>query len=64
MTGSDELCWVPAIDLAQMIRNGDVTPTDVWCQRHVVQRLRGLAGKTNHSALVASVNGQASLGWH
>ncbi|WP_019972201.1 amidase [Mycobacterium sp. 141] len=40
MTGSDELCWVPAIDLAQMIRSGEVTPTDVAEQ--VVARIEAV----------------------
>lgn len=29
MTSSDELCWVPAAELARRIRSGEVTPTDV-----------------------------------
>ena len=29
MTSSDELCWVPAADLAERIRSGEVTPSDV-----------------------------------
>ena len=45
MTGSDELCWVPAAELAQRIRNGEVTPMDVTEQ--VVARIEAVNPEVN-----------------
>lgn len=40
MTGSDELCWVSASELAERIRGGEVTPADVAEQ--VVARIEAV----------------------
>ena len=45
MTGSDELCWVSAAELAQRIRNGEVTPMDVAEQ--VVARIEAVNPEVN-----------------
>jgi aspartyl-tRNA(Asn)/glutamyl-tRNA(Gln) amidotransferase subunit A len=45
MTISDELCWVPAAELAQRIHNGEVTPTDVAEQ--VVARIEAVNPEVN-----------------
>lgn len=40
MPSSDELCWAPATELAQRIRQGEVTPSDVAGQ--VVARIEAV----------------------
>jgi Asp-tRNA(Asn)/Glu-tRNA(Gln) amidotransferase A subunit family amidase len=45
MTSSDELCWVPAADLGQRIRKGEVTPTDIAEQ--VVARIEAVNPELN-----------------
>ncbi|TCK22100.1 amidase [Pseudonocardia endophytica] len=45
MTTSDELCWIPAAELAKRIRAGDVTPTDVAEQ--VVARIDAVNPELN-----------------
>jgi aspartyl-tRNA(Asn)/glutamyl-tRNA(Gln) amidotransferase subunit A len=45
MTSSDELCWAPAAELAQRIRSGEVTPTDVAEQ--IVARIEAVNPEVN-----------------
>ncbi|MEV8608820.1 hypothetical protein AB0383_12955 [Amycolatopsis sp. NPDC051373] len=45
MTNSDELCWIPASELAGKIRRGEVTPTDVAEQ--VVAKIEAVDPEVN-----------------
>lgn len=45
MATSDELCWMPAAELAQRIRSGEVTPTDV--AERVVARIEAVNPEVN-----------------